>query len=85
MCERLVLFCKSNHDIYSFDTSPQINKTKKNGMIDVNLRSVAAATSAGGGLTLIKNICTSMDFPPPVNNTPYQRYLRFLEEKTIAD
>ena len=67
LCERLVLFCKScKINIYSFNTSPHVSKTNKNGKIDINLRSVAAATSAGGGLTLLRNVCTTFDFPPPV-------------------
>ena len=37
--ENLVLFflsCKK--DIYSFNTSPQVEKEKKKGMVDINLR-----------------------------------------------
>ena len=45
------LSCKT--DIYSFNTSPQVETEKKKGMMDINLRSVAAVTSLRGGLTLI--------------------------------
>ena len=46
MCENLVLSCLScEKDIYSFNTSPQVEKEKKMGMVDINLRSVAAVTS----------------------------------------
>ena len=46
MCENLVLFCLSyKKDIYSFKTSLQVEKEKKRGMMDINLRSVAAVTS----------------------------------------
>ena len=39
MCENLVLFCLScKKDIYSFNTSPQVEKEKKKGMMDINLR-----------------------------------------------
>ena len=71
LCERLILFCKScKINIYTFNTSPHARKTKKNGMIDINLRSVAAATSVGGGLTLLRNVCTTFDFPPLAGESP---------------
>ena len=48
ICENLVLFCIScKKDIYSFNTSPQVEKEKKKGMMDINLRYVAAITSLG--------------------------------------
>ena len=50
LCKNLVLFCLScRKDIYSFNTSPQVEKEKKNEMMDINLRSVVAVTSLGGG------------------------------------
>ena len=57
MYENLVLFCLScKKDIYSFLTSPRVEKEKKKGMMDINLRSVAVVTSLGGGL-LKKPLC----------------------------
>ena len=57
MCENLVLFCLScKKEIYSFLTSPQVEKEKKKGMMDINLRSVAAVTSLGGGLASLRMI-----------------------------
>ena len=54
MCENLVLFClSSKKDIYSFNTSPQVDKEKKKGMMDINLRYVAAVTSLRGDLTFL--------------------------------
>ena len=45
MYENLALFCLScEKDIYSFN-SPQVEKEKKRGTMDINLRSVAAVTS----------------------------------------
>ena len=45
MCENLVLFCLTcKKDIYSFNTSPQVEKEKKKGRMDINLRYVAAVT-----------------------------------------
>ena len=42
MCENLVLFCLScKKDIYSFNTSLQLQKERKKGMMDINLRYVA--------------------------------------------
>ena len=49
MCENLLFFCLScKKDIHCFNTSPQLEKEKKKGMVDFNLRSVAAAPSLGG-------------------------------------
>ena len=46
MCENLVLFCLNcKKDIYSFNTSPQVEKEKRKGMMDMNLRSVSVVTS----------------------------------------
>ena len=42
MCENLVLFCLNcKKDVYSFNTSPQVEKEMKKGMMDINLRYVA--------------------------------------------
>ena len=54
MCENLVLFCLScKKDIYSFNTSPQVEKEKKKGMMDINLKYVAAVASLRGDLTFL--------------------------------
>ena len=51
MCENLVLFCLScKKDIYSINTSPQVEKEKKKGMMDINLRYFAGITSLRGDL-----------------------------------
>ena len=57
MWENLVLFCISYKKvIYSFNTSPQVEKEKKKGMMDINLRYVAAVTSLGGDLTFLDHL-----------------------------
>ena len=72
MCENLVLFCLScKKDIYSFNTSPQVEKEKKKGMMDINLRYVAAVTSLKRG----------PHFPQLLAEHSYQSYLKYLEEK----
>ena len=56
-CETLVLFCLScKKDIYSFNTSPQVEKEKKKGMMDINLRYVAAVTSLRGDITFLNHL-----------------------------
>ena len=56
-CETLVLFCFScKKDIYSFNTSPQVEKEKKKWMMDINLRYVAAVTSVRGDLTFLNHL-----------------------------
>ena len=68
MRENLVLFCLScKKDIYSFNTSPQVEKEKRNGMMGINLRSAAAVTSLGGDLTSLRNLCMHFDIPQPLN------------------
>ena len=52
MCENLVLFCLRKKDIYSFNTSPQVEK----GIMDINLRYVAAVTSLRGDLTFLYHL-----------------------------
>ena len=41
MCENFVLFCLNcKKGIYSFNTSPQVEKKEKKGMMDINLKSI---------------------------------------------
>ena len=70
--------CKSV--IKEFDTNPRV-KTK--GLIDINLRSVMATTSTGGGLTSLRNYNANFNFSPPVQKAPYSRYLKYLESEAI--
>ena len=79
MCKNLILFCLScKEDIYSFNTSPQVEKEKKKATMDINLRSVAAVTYLGGGLASLRNL---FDFPRPLAEHSYQSYLKYPEEK----
>ena len=56
MCEHLLL---------------QVEKDKGKGAMDIDLRSVAAVTTLGGGITLI-NLCMSFDFPQLLAEHSYQ-------------
>ena len=47
------------------------------------MRSVHAATSAGGGLTLLKTICSSMNLPPPVHTIFYSKHLKVILKSAI--
>ena len=49
-------------------------------MMDINLRSVAAVTSLGGGLTYLRNLCVHFYFPRSLAEHSYQSYLKYLEE-----
>ena len=78
------LFYSVHHATKTFipsNTSPQVEKKAKKGMTDINLRSVAAVTSCGGGLTMLQNMCANFDFPPPITEQPYQQYLKHILEK----
>ena len=52
-------------------------------MIDINLRSVDATTSAGGGLTSLRCLCTNLNFPQPITENSYNRYIRHVETNAI--
>ena len=61
----------------------QVGKDERKGMMDINLRSIAAVTSLGGGLTLI-NLCMHFDFSQPLAEHSYQSYITYLEEKLFV-
>ena len=63
----------------------QVEKEKKMGMVDINLRSIVDVTSLEGGLASLRNLCMHFDFPRPLTGHPYQSYLKYLEEKVISD
>ena len=75
--EVLALKCTNCGTIQGrFPTSTKLTENTWGGnMIDVNLRSVMATTSAGGGLTMLQEICTNLDLLPPVTEKPYSRYI----------
>ena len=54
------------------------SKTTSEKLVDINLRSVHAAVSSGGGLTLLRTFCSSMDLPPPIHTAPYSKYLKVI-------
>ena len=83
VCVRLLLLCVACKSVIKeFDTSPRV-KTK--GLIDINLRSVKATTSTGGGLTSLRNYNANFNFSPPVQKAPYSRYLKYLQSEAISN
>ena len=75
MSEKFYLTCVSCQKIFkSFYTI----KTTNENLIDINLRSVHAAVTSGGGLTSLRSFCSSMDLPPPVHTAPYSKYLKVI-------
>ena len=90
MCETLLLYrrsCQNNvktfktSNIIEDNTSEMPNKIIR--MIDINLRSVVATTSAGGGLTSLRRLCTNLNFPQPITENSYNRYIRHVETNAI--
>ena len=82
LCEQIQLHCLSCQKIVkSIQTSKKVvgNNTQSGRMIDINLRSVIAATSIGGGLTTLRRLCSDFNFPPPVTELPYNEYLKHFE------
>ena len=52
-------------------------------LIDINLRSVIAATSAGRGITSLRKFCADLNLPEPVTENPYNRFLHPTENLAI--
>lgn len=83
MCETLIVMCDvCKNSITTFKTS---KKVKDTDMIVINLRSVMAATSVGGGLTTLRRLYTDFNFPQPVNEHPYNKYLKYLGKTSIEN
>ena len=61
------------------------NRSEKLKLIEINLRSVIATTSAGGGLTSLRKFCTDLNFPEPVTENSYNRYLHNTENFAIEN
>ena len=80
LCERITITCNScNKDIKTFETSPKLRNTvRRTRMRDINLRSVYAATSVGGGLAVLRSFCTAMDLPSPIYPSNYSTYLKYI-------
>ena len=58
-----------------FETSPRVTDVRRK-MVDINLRSVVATTSIGGGLTALRKLCTNFNFTQPVHEKQYNNYLK---------
>ena len=83
MCETLMLYCTSCKQIIkTFNTSKTVAGKK---MLDINLRSVVATTSAGGGLTSLRRICTDLNLPQPITEHPYNSYIKHVEKNAIEN
>ena len=82
LSEKLYLKCmQCEHTVKTFYTS----KTNDNNLIDINLRSVHAATTSGGGLTMLRTFCSSMDLPPPIHTAPYSKYLKVIAKSAMEN
>ena len=44
-----------------------------------------ATTSVGGGLSTLRCLCVEMNFPPPVNEHPYNNYLKHIEKISLKN
>ena len=55
------------------------SKTTSEKLVDINLRSVHAAISSGGGLTLLRTFCSSMDLP---TTNSYSTLFKIFESDT---
>ena len=66
------------HCVLTLTNNEHYSKTTNEKLIDINLRSAHAATSAGVGLTLLRTIGSSMDLPPTVHTASYSKYLKVI-------
>ena len=79
MCKTLMSYC-STEIMKTFKTSKTVVGKK---MLHINLRSVVATPSAGGGLTRLHRICTDLNLPQAVIEHPYKRYIKHVEKNAI--
>ena len=83
MCETLIINCTAcKTDIQTFETSKKVGNSQ---MIDINLRSVMAAKSIGGGITILRRLCTDFNFPQPVLEHPFNNYLKHLVKVSVEN
>ena len=54
-------------------------------MLDINLRSVLASTSIGSGPSALRTFCTQMNFPQPVSEHPYNKYLLHIKNVSLKN
>ena len=75
--KKLYLQCREcKQTVKTFYTSnTNVNNDRH---IDIKLRSVHATISAGGGLSMLRTFCSSMDLPPPIHPAPYSRYIKHI-------
>ena len=79
MCEKLLIMCNSCQNILKeFDTSPTVTDVGKKRMVGINLWSVVATTSIGGGLAALRKVCTNFNFMQPVHEKQYNNYLKYI-------
>ena len=81
LSEKLYLHCLECNVTIKTYTSIMNNKK----LVDINLRSVYAATSSGGGLSLLRNVCGKMNLPVPVHPNPYAKYLKVILESAMQN
>ena len=84
LCEKLYLQCRECKQIVQtfFTSNTSVNNNKH---IDINLRSVYGTISAGGGLSMLRTFCRSMDLPSPVHPAPYSRYIKHILKSVIEN
>ena len=76
LSEELVIVCNSCEEVLTTTkTSPNVGQTQK---MDINLRSVYAITTTGGGLASLRSFCSGMNFPPPVYPNSFTEYMRHI-------
>ena len=89
MCETLLLYCKScGKTLKNVTTSPVVhsnNRSEKSWLTDINLCSVIATTSIGGGLTSLRKFCTDLNLPEPVTENSYNHDLHHTENFALEN
>ena len=89
MCETLLLYCKScGKTLKKVTTSPVVhsnNRSEKSWLTDINLCSVIATTSIGGGLTSLRKFCTDLNLPEPVTENSYNHDLHHTENFVLEN
>ena len=85
LAEKLYLkctHCKKNQSTF-YSSEENLNDNAKSSSFDVNVKSVYASLATGLGLAGLKSFLANMDLPAPISEQPYQRTMKYLNEKSV--
>lgn len=75
----------SQNNVHTFETGKNVHTEKGNKMKDINLRSLAATTSMGGGLTKLRRQSKDLNLPQKLNEKPYNNFLSYFKTSAVKN